>query len=131
MELIPGETYQTKTGKDVTYNEFLDYIENKKFCIEIKINDDVYYKCNNGKFFKKEKDGKIIMLPKDNEEIKIAFFSFKSKKSNAKKSSKKSEGRVVVIGGKRYIVGEKTTKKSKSKKSLKKSKSKKSVKKSY
>ena len=44
-----------------------------------------------------------------------------------KSKTKKSEGRVVAIGGKRYIVGEKKTKKSKSKKS----KSKKSVKKSY
>ena len=67
-----------------------------------------------------------------------------------KSKTNKSEGRVVVIGGKRYIVGEKKTKKSNSKvkkskskkskskkskskvkKSVKKSKSKKSVKKSY
>jgi hypothetical protein len=129
MELLPGQTYKTSNGNDVTYDEFLAYIENETLCTKIEINDDVYYKCNNGKFFKKEGDGKIIRLSKDNKEIKVAF-SFKSKKSKAKKSkSKKSEGRVVVIGGKRYIVGEKKTKKS-VKKSVKKSKSKKSVKKS-
>jgi hypothetical protein len=82
----------------------------------------------------------VVFTSKYEETVKSGNLKFKKykakkskskKKSNGKKSVKKnSKGRVVVIGGKRYIVGEKTTKKSKSKKSVKKSKSKKSIKKS-
>ena len=99
MKLIPGETYTTSKGNDVTYDVFLAHIE--KFCKPYKIGGNVFYKCEGkgkkkDKYFAKKKDGTIVMLPKDDNEIQIIEiangFSFKSKKS-VKKSAKKANAK--------------------------------------